>query len=170
MKNYVLTFAFMAVYLISGCTSDVNDPQNHLDKDFVNLVERYQKQRIETDQRLFDMFQDIQNKSTRSLTSNETQSLFQYIVTANPDEVYNIYNSNIELCEQENVYYDDAVVYSAVVSATSEVEANNLYKFIELYIDRRGHDMNILSKAINGMSIPVQNAMIQSACVIDNIF
>lgn len=36
MKNYVLTFAFMAVYLISGCTSDVNDPQNHLDKDFVN--------------------------------------------------------------------------------------------------------------------------------------
>lgn len=62
MKNYVLTFAFMAVYLISGCTSDVNDPQNHLDKDFVNLVERYQKQRIETDQRLLICFKTFKIK------------------------------------------------------------------------------------------------------------
>lgn len=170
MKNYCFLYVLVSIILFAGCKSDNDCPDAISDKSFDQMVDQYLTVQSEIDCKIGHILEEFPTEVTRAENCTNGQALVQFIINCPPEEIERLYYSHLEECERERIYYDDEIIFNALAYVSSESEANSFYDFVDEYISVGGNNITLLSSAAQGKSLPVQNAMIKSACVIDNVF
>lgn len=106
---------------------------------------------------------------TRSTDDDRTKGILTFITQTPKETIDSLYYANYAECNRERIDLYDPKLYKALVAVSSEKEATSLLGFIETYISRNGNDMPYLAAMVRGNSSLIQECMVISAAIIDNV-
>lgn len=164
-------FLFLIIYLLGivSCTSDEYYVNNERSPSMTETTLRYEAKRKQIQERLGQICELLEGTCSRSdtdrsktgvqyincltsLSTNRVDSLFTLYCTPKTDQIY-------DKCL-------DAAL-DTLISLTSEKEVNQLFDFIDAYIDNGGHNSVMLYNAIQGTTSIIGDYMVDCAAGID---
>ena len=168
MKYQVFFFFFLGLLSLGSCTAD-NDVDRFSNEDeYAYMLNQYALSRQKTGDKVKSILSGLPGDETRGNDDCNVGDLLEYIVNIDSSYVDSLYHSDSRIGMNVGIDLYDPQMYAAVEQSSSVEEAAALYDFIEEYTSEGGNDMVYLYNSIQGMSKPTQNAMIESAYIIDN--